>query len=197
MSVDWCKFKFLVRIVNVISPLSILLVTSFSFSIGFYLKITASVCHHFLSCLSHLFTPQVVVKGRKPNNWTATKPEMQRGFLLHVASEEELEKHIDSRVARLQSFKKPLGFTPFPVIIGKDLHSIEKCLVVVQPNDRYDVETPQEAIDCTFKVYHALNVMYPHESKNMWLLLQQRVYNVHTNSDEIPPNLIPLMKYFS
>lgn len=162
---------------------------------SYYIPVTVS--QHFLSSLSYLFPAQVVVKGRKPNNWTANRAEMQIGFLLHVPSEALLESAIQKRVSRLSGFKKPLSFNPFPAIVGKDLQSIEKSFVIIQPNERYIVDSPQEAIDVTFKAIHALSVEYPPECKSMWLLIQQKIYKVYTEFDQVPPALIPLMKYFT
>ncbi|KAJ1521832.1 hypothetical protein ONE63_003467 [Megalurothrips usitatus] len=159
--------------------------------------VTVNICHHFLSNLSCIFPPQVVVRGRKPNNWTANKAEIQKGFLLHVTSVADLKTVINEKVAWLQKFRKPLSFNPLAAIVGKDLQNVEKCFVVIQPSNLYEVESPAEAIDLTFKAVHALCLEYALESKNMWLLLQQKVYGIHTEWDEVPPALIPFMKFFT
>ncbi|XP_052127278.1 uncharacterized protein LOC113204829 [Frankliniella occidentalis] len=156
-----------------------------------------NVCHHFLMLFAHLFPPQVVVRGRKPNNWTATKAEMQQGFLLHVKTEEELHVFIANKLKRLRSFKKVLQFQPFPVIVGKDLRSVEQSLVVVEPTQFYVVESPSAAVDICFKIYQSLVVDYPSESKGMWRVIQQCVFHVTTEFDEVIPSLIPLLKYFT
>ncbi len=157
------------------------------------------VCHHILLHFSRIFPTPVTVKGKKPHHWTATKAEIQLGFLGHYHSEEEFRTAIHNKVLKYASFKKPLSFQPFAAIVGPNVRRVQKCYVVIQPNDIYEVDSPFDAIDSTFKVIQVLDAHYPIESKLLWLTLQQGLYKLFTESDaEITSSgLAPILKYFN
>ncbi|XP_052128677.1 uncharacterized protein LOC127750608 [Frankliniella occidentalis] len=158
-----------------------------------------NVCHHLLLHLSKIFPTPVVVKGRKPNHWTPTKSEIQLGFLGHYHSEEEFKTFLHDKAVKLASFKTPVRFQPFAAIVGPNVRNVQKCYVVLQANDIYQVDTPFAAIDFTFKASQVLDAAYPAESKLVWLVVQQAIYKVFSDNDKkiISPQLVPILKHFN
>lgn len=76
-----------------------------------------------------------------------------------------------------------LTFQPTPIIVGEDLDNITASYVRV--NDTlYMVESPLKAIEVTFKAIHALNALYPPEAEQVWLVIQQALFNLKTYYDK-------------
>lgn len=48
----------------------------------------------------------------------------------------------------------------------------------------YNVETPLKAIEVTFKVFHALHTLYTSDAEQLWLLIQQGLFNIKTIYEE-------------
>ncbi|KAJ1518835.1 hypothetical protein ONE63_011539 [Megalurothrips usitatus] len=79
------------------------------------------------------FAAKLLLKLEKDEKLEKTLLDSLQNYLDqgHKTTESQLKAAIDVKVKWLQGFKKPLSFNPFPVIIGKDLQNVEKCLVVI------------------------------------------------------------------
>lgn len=89
--------------------------------------------------------------------------------------------------------RRPLQ--PLPVVVGPSTDLIDTSYVVVD-DIRYKVESPLEAVDVCFKLYHALHASYPCQSSYTWLFLQKAVYNLDTPWDAEAPNVEAKVSYF-
>jgi hypothetical protein len=63
-----------------------------------------------------------------------------------------------------------------------DLDNIQHCFVCIE-SVRYNVDTPLNAVDLCYKIYHTLNAEYPKESEPVWTFLQLYIYETKTKND--------------
>lgn len=129
----------------------------------------------------------------------ATRPEVQDAFLSVSPNQAAFEAHLQSRAVKLGKFKKPVPFNPFPALVGRSLDGITHSYVVIQKDVKYQVLSPLQAIDTTFKCIIALNAAYPPECKILWRLIQKVIYKVTIAGDDLDviPALAPVVKFFA
>lgn len=82
-------------------------------------------------------------------------------FICHVRSEAEIQETVTRRKAKLANLG--LTFQPLIVIIGARIFQISSYFVVVD-DILYLLKSILGAVDCCFKIFHALNAKYPTES---------------------------------
>ncbi|XP_074111648.1 uncharacterized protein LOC141535594 [Cotesia typhae] len=128
--------------------------------------------------------PPVIVSQN--GSWHPKKEEVQNYFLLHAKDDNELCVKLVER--KNQLLKYGLTEQPLPVLIGAELTSIEKRLVIV--NDiRYEADSNIECVDYCFKSYFALQLEYSKESSYPWMFLQEAIYKIDTEDRITVPAL--------
>lgn len=93
----------------------------------------------------------------------------------------EIKERIDDRKKTLEKFKFPLQAVP--VFLGP-LNAIRQCFIVID-NQRWEVESPYQAIEAFFQLSFGLGSEYPAEARHIWLFLQQTLFNIKTNLDYV------------
>ncbi|KAL0116378.1 hypothetical protein PUN28_009772 [Cardiocondyla obscurior] len=109
---------------------------------------------------------------------------MQEGFILHVKIIGDLENQLLLRQEKLAQYGCDLQ--PLVVLVGPDLQNISQNFVVLGLKNYYEVETPLKAIDVCFKVFHALHLLYPLESAQIWQFIQRAAYEMPRNRQYDP-----------
>jgi hypothetical protein len=77
---------------------------------------------------------------------------------------------------------------PQIVIIG-NLLQIQKVFVSVD-NVFYRAESVLKAIDMVFKTYIALDMKYPFACQQVWVYIQQYLYDIHLSTDINLPSVV-------
>ncbi|KAH0537987.1 hypothetical protein KQX54_002732, partial [Cotesia glomerata] len=119
-------------------------------------------------------------------SWHPKKEEVQNYFLLHAKNENELCVKLVER--KNQLLKYGLTEQPLPVLIGAELTSIEKRLVIII-DIRYEADSNIECVDYCFKSYFALYLEYSKESLYPWIFLQEAIYKIDTEDRTTVPAL--------
>lgn len=70
---------------------------------------------------------------------------------------------------------------PYVVFCG-ELKNLSCCHVVLDKNIIYNVDTPINAIDITFKLFFSLKLEFPIACKHIWSFLQKYVYDMKEKS---------------
>lgn len=130
--------------------------------------------------LPFLFSPVTIKKKKGKGNWRPSKSEMRDGFILHLRSHAELQESITRRKQKYEQ----LAFTlqPLIIIIGPTISDIAQYFVLVD-DTYYFVNSIITAVDCCFKIIHALHAEYPVESKPVWYFIQKGCYKLKTSWD--------------
>jgi len=113
----------------------------------------------------------------KNSSWKPSKIEMKDGFLTHLKSYSELQE----TVTRRKNKYAQLGCTlqPFIIIVGPSLNEIRQFFVYVD-NTYYILNSIVGAVDCCFKVIHALNLKYLLEYLQVWTFIQKLFFKIKT-----------------
>lgn len=123
------------------------------------------------SILPFLFSPASSKRKKgKNSSWKPSKIEMKDVFITHLKSYSELQE----TVTRRKNKYAQLGCTlqPFIIIVGPSINEIAQFYVYVD-NTYYVLNSIVGAIDCCFKVIHALNLEYPIECLQVWTFIQK------------------------
>ncbi|XP_050055071.1 uncharacterized protein LOC126549573 [Aphis gossypii] len=130
--------------------------------------------------LPFLFSPVTIKKKKGKGNWRPSKSEMRDGFILHLRSHAELQESITRRKQKYEQ----LAFTlqPLIIIIGPTISDIAQYFILVD-DTYYLVNSIITAVDCCFKIIHALHAEYPVESKPVWYFIQKGCYKLKTSWD--------------
>ena len=93
----------------------------------------------------------------------------------------------------MSAYNTPLQ--PFVIVVGPTLESIQASYINL---DRilYKVESPLKAVDVCYKIFHALNAKYPPECEQVWLLIQQNLYNYESEYDKKIKGVLRLRNKF-
>lgn len=94
-------------------------------------------------------------------------------FIFQSTSEETA---FEAKLKNSNSISQPRCF-----IFGP-FENCKGCVVTITTKYYYD--NPIEAVSTCFKVYQALNSIYPRESSHVWEFLQKSVYKITTNFDK-------------
>jgi len=127
-----------------------------------------------------LFFPVTTKRKKGIPAWRPSKIESRDGFITHITSNSEL---IETITRRKQKYSQ-LGITlqPLIIIVGPSINEISKYFVLV--NDTYYVlNSILTAVDTCFKIFHALNLLYPVESLPVWSFIQKGFYKIKTAYD--------------
>lgn len=134
-----------------------------------------------LLVLPFLFSP-VSSKRKKCNTvcWKPSKIEMRDGYILHIRSHAELQEAI----SRWKEKYVKLGLTlqPMVIVVGPKINEISQYFAIVD-DTFYELHSIVSAVDCCFKVIHALNAEYPTECLPIWTFIQKAFYKIKTNYD--------------
>ena len=93
----------------------------------------------------------------------------------------------------MYGWKLPLQ--PYVIIVGPNLEAISASYISVD-KILFKVDSPFKAVDICYKIFHELNAKYPPESEQVWLLLQQNLYNYETEYDKKIKGVIRLKQKF-
>ncbi|XP_060881767.1 uncharacterized protein LOC132953264 [Metopolophium dirhodum] len=134
-----------------------------------------------LLVLPFLFSP-VSSKRKKGNTvcWRPSKIEMRDGFILHIRSQVELQEAITRRKEKY--VKLGLTLQPMVIVVGPKISEINQYSVTVD-DTFYELHSIVSAVDCCFKVIHALNAEYPTECLPIWTFIQKDFYKIKTTYD--------------
>jgi len=130
--------------------------------------------------LPFLFFPVTTKRKKGIPAWRPSKIESRDGFITHIKSNSELIETITRRKKKYSQ----LGITlqPLIIIVGPSINEISKYFVLV--NDTYYVlNSIVTAVDTCFKIFHALNLLYPVESLPVWSFIQKGFYKIKTAYD--------------
>lgn len=70
-----------------------------------------------------------------------------------------------------------------PIAVGETLQNIETTYVFIDDHV-YEAPTPLKAVDLTFKIIDAEELLYSHEAKQVWYVIQLRLFNIITDWDK-------------
>jgi hypothetical protein len=105
---------------------------------------------------------------------------MRDGFILHIRSHAELQEAISKRKEKY--VKLCLTLQPMVIVVGPKINEISQYFVIVD-DTFYELHSIVSAVDCCFKVIHALNAEYPTECLPIWTFIQKAFYKIKTNYD--------------
>ncbi|KAE9522621.1 hypothetical protein AGLY_016984 [Aphis glycines] len=133
--------------------------------------------------LPFLFSSVTIKNKNGKGNWRPSNSEMRDGFILHLRSHAEVTRY------------EQLAFTlqPLIIIIGPIISDIAQYFVWVD-DTYYLVNSIITAVDCCFKIIHALHAQYLVESKSVWLFIQKGCFKLKTSWDTEYVRL--LLSYF-
>ncbi|XP_050062912.1 uncharacterized protein LOC114119410 [Aphis gossypii] len=121
------------------------------------------------------------VSGVK-KNWKPSLEESARSFVTVVPNISEIESDIIQRRNKYCQFGCTIQ--PFVYLVGEDLSSISQSYVRVD-NQLWTFNSPLEALDACFKAYFGLNCSYPRECYESWIFIQQHIYGLKTEYDQL------------
>ncbi|KAJ8924941.1 hypothetical protein NQ315_001104 [Exocentrus adspersus] len=132
-----------------------------------------------LRVLPWLFTPVCLRNRESKKAYKLARTEMAERFILHVANPEDLDARLEERKKKLLDFNVKLQ--PLIVVVGPLEHP--QAHYVVLDRQSYSFNDILTTLDVTFKVFHAMNLPFPAESKAMWQTIDQLVYKVSAHFD--------------
>lgn len=109
-----------------------------------------------------------------------SKIEVAKRFFMIIPSSTTFVTDIKNRVAVYTQSKKRCQ--TFIVLVGEEP---EYSYFVYFQDILYTVDDLVSAIDLSFKIYMVLNAEYPPENLLVWLLIQEFIYKLHTEHDEV------------
>lgn len=115
---------------------------------------------------------------RSKKDWQASRAEILDGFVTIVESEADVQVAIKERRQKLQ--RLGISLQPFIIWCRESGASFTVC-----DNTFYKFTTLPEAVDVTFKIFHATAARYPTESYSIWLIIQIGFYKVKTSYDRM------------
>lgn len=125
-----------------------------------------------------MHVPQMISKSGK--RWKPSRVEVKDSLVTQVANVSGVQPAIEKRREKLGLLKRSLQ--PFVIAVGDSLTSSSTAFVSVD-NILYEQSSVLNAIDITFKIIHALHAQYPEESRDVWMFIQKRFYDIHTAYD--------------
>lgn len=115
---------------------------------------------------------------RSRKDWQASRAEILDGFVTIVDTEADVQVTVEERRQKLQN----LGITVQPFIVWcRD----SGASFTICDSTFYKFTTLPEAVNVTFKIFHATAAEYPTESYNIWLIIQIAFYKVTTSYDRM------------
>ncbi|KAK3918511.1 Protein hook [Frankliniella fusca] len=136
-----------------------------------------------LYLLGDLFEEEGLSSVPVTRKYRASKHEMLHSFLLNIENVEDVDKEISAYVQKAALNKSTPQ--PYAIAVGEWPHP--KDFYVWYTGVLHRVDSARDAIDVTFKVFHALHGEYPKTSACFWMLLQHHIYNIETAWDlQIP-----------
>jgi hypothetical protein len=91
----------------------------------------------------------------------------------------DIAEKIESRRKHLEEIEST--FQPVLLFVGPTTDGSISSYVVLDSDIRYNCSSVFDAIDTTFKLIFALDVKYPRESEQIFLFLQQILYDIDEN----------------
>nr|XP_023012606.1 uncharacterized protein LOC111502693 [Leptinotarsa decemlineata] len=124
--------------------------------------------------LPFLFLPTQMRLKTTKRIFKLSRIEMAERFFLHVADYTELEVKLAERREKLKESSSPVH--PFMVAVGQSVNSQDHFVVI--DSYKYLVNDCLSAMDLAFKIFHALEIPYPDETKKIWQTIDYLVYKV-------------------
>lgn len=104
--------------------------------------------------------------------------------------EDVVKKQKEKAFARHQTVQ------PYLCVQGTSFESASNFYIVL--DDIYlQFNNAKKAFDTLFKLFHTFNLKYPLQSEHLYLLIQKAVYEIHLNSDNVPPYIFDVLKQFA
>ncbi|XP_060846086.1 uncharacterized protein LOC132925734 [Rhopalosiphum padi] len=130
--------------------------------------------------LPFLFLPITTKRKKGQPACRPSKVEVRDSFITHLRSHSEVKETITRRKEKYAR----LGITlqPLVIMVGPDINSISQYFVFVDET-YYVLNSIVHAVDCCFKVIHALNLQYPIECLPVWTFIQKGFYKMKTSWD--------------
>jgi len=75
-----------------------------------------------------------------------------------------------------------LTLQPLIIFVGCDANLVNEYYVCID-NTLYKIESALKAVDVCYKCFFVLQVCYPKESEQVWLLIQRCLYKMTTEYD--------------
>lgn len=147
--------------------------------IGDQLEARETISLVLLSLITNV--PQIRIKSGQ--RWKPSRLEVRDGFIFQVATEWGVEAAIEGQRQKLSALKRPLQ--PFVVYVGDSIVTPTAVFVVVD-GVMYRFNSVLTAVDVTFRIIHAIHAEYPEQSRDLWLVIQKGIYNIHTEYDKKP-----------
>ncbi|KAG5884509.1 hypothetical protein JTB14_021645 [Gonioctena quinquepunctata] len=117
--------------------------------------------------------PQIRMKTTK-KNVKLSRMEMADRFFLQVSDSDELESKIAERRQQL----KDSTSSPHPFMVALGQSSKIQAYFVVIDDQKYSFNDCLTAMDTAFKIFHALNIPYPNETRKIWQTIDYLVYRI-------------------
>lgn len=89
--------------------------------------------------------------------------------------------NLEIRAQRYKDLQLP--YQPCVLLVGPAVMEIESSYVELGRR-LWKASSPRHAIDLLFKVFMSLNLKYPFDCEQVWLLIQKLLYNIETMNDK-------------
>ncbi|VEN53849.1 unnamed protein product [Callosobruchus maculatus] len=136
---------------------------------------------HALLLLPFLFSSITIRRSNKEKQtWRPTRTEVQESFFVYIQRFDMLNAILERRLAKLEAHK--LHLQPFGAAVGANLEDIDNYYIVISKDIVYKCDTSIWCLELLFKLFHALNLEYPPECKNLWVSIQELVFDMPAGS---------------
>ncbi|KAL7295782.1 hypothetical protein TKK_0010833 [Trichogramma kaykai] len=149
-----------------------------------------------LPCCSQIPSASKITKKQFSNQntqtgcWKPSKIESQEGFLLHAKDKIHLETLLAERSEKLKHY----GLSNQPVMgFIEESGLITESYVYIN-SFNYEVSSPLQMIDIAFKSFYALQIAYPKEAIGSWMVIQNRIYKIKSETDVEIPTIFTFIK---
>ncbi|XP_034255355.1 uncharacterized protein LOC117653658 [Thrips palmi] len=139
--------------------------------------------------LGTLFEEEGLFSIPVTRKYRAGKKEMLNSFLMAVETVDEIDRDIAAYEAK--AFQEKFTVQPYAVAVGPWPNPSQ--FYVSYGGILKQVACVKDAIDVTFKIFHALHANYPRTSECYWMLLQKIVYEIDTVWDSASPEVESLI----
>lgn len=78
------------------------------------------------------------------------------------------------------------------VLIQGPLQNFSQIYIVID-DVKYHMQSAAKAFDLLFKIYHVFHAKYPQVAEHLHIIIQKKVYQVHTAYDTVPPYIVDVL----
>lgn len=150
-----------------------------------------------VALLLHALLPptikHVVKRDNKKLIVKSTIKDSQDSFFIHVTVNNDFDRKINAQRSLLLNRDETLQ--PLIIGIGNDLLSITE-FIVFYDNVKYTFNNFIAALDCCFKIFHALDLHYPKDSNCFWLFIETFLFEMKCD-ENLTPSILCLIQDLS